>query len=201
MDYSVASSQRRPERFPPRHSFATEQRIPGLGNGVLQDIRGRRESTPKKKGGDFSGQETAELYMAIKNVPGIWRKRRPRYGKRFVWESGGYRTILSKTMQPWFVRNAEAESRKKPDLGAVSIIARLARRCETLNGQEETSWARRKKAIYDLDGTEALFLEAMRESVSFHRDHCTLYRKLLEKERFNPMIIAKRLEKMIENYA
>lgn len=77
--------------------LATEQRIPGLGNGVLQDILWTARIHPKKKAGDFSGQETAELYMAIKNVLRDMAEKGGRDTEKDLYGNpGGYRTILSK---------------------------------------------------------------------------------------------------------
>ncbi|MEN6389913.1 MAG: endonuclease VIII [Syntrophomonas sp.] len=45
--------------------LATEQRIPGLGNGVLQDILYNTGIHPKKKIRDLSGQEQSTLYSAV----------------------------------------------------------------------------------------------------------------------------------------
>jgi len=39
--------------------------------------------------------------------------------------------------------------------------------------------------IYDQKGSETLFLEAMRESIQHHRDHCEFYEKLLKQSDFN----------------
>ena len=43
---------------------------------------------PKKKLADFTGQEIAELYMAVKIFLPIWRKKGKGYGKRPLWKSG-----------------------------------------------------------------------------------------------------------------
>ena len=48
--------------------LATEQRIPGLGNGVLQDILFNAKVHPKKKVADLSPKEKNKLFHSIKNV-------------------------------------------------------------------------------------------------------------------------------------
>ena len=44
--------------------LATEQRIPGLGNGVLQDILWKAKLHPKRKMNTLSGEEKAVMYVA-----------------------------------------------------------------------------------------------------------------------------------------
>jgi len=42
--------------------LATEQRIPGLGNGVLQDILFKAKIHPKRKVADLSEKNKCELF-------------------------------------------------------------------------------------------------------------------------------------------
>jgi formamidopyrimidine-DNA glycosylase len=51
--------------------LATEQRIPGLGNGVLQDILWQARVHPRRKMGDLSAAELNALYAAVKSVPAV----------------------------------------------------------------------------------------------------------------------------------
>ena len=77
--------------------LATEQRIPGLGNGVLQDILWTARIHPKKKVGDFSGREIAGLYMAVRDVLGDMAEKGGRDTEKDLYGNpGGYRTLLSK---------------------------------------------------------------------------------------------------------
>lgn len=46
--------------------LATGQTIPGLGNGVLQDILFQAKMHPKKKASSLSGKQKEELYYAVK---------------------------------------------------------------------------------------------------------------------------------------
>lgn len=48
--------------------LATEQRIPGLGNGVLQDILFKAKLHPKKKVNSLIGSERGILFNSIKNT-------------------------------------------------------------------------------------------------------------------------------------
>ncbi|MGE5374472.1 MAG: DNA-formamidopyrimidine glycosylase family protein [Bacteroidota bacterium] len=77
--------------------LATEQRIPGLGNGVLQDILWTAKIHPKRKMDDLSKKEILQMYHAIKSV----LQKMTRQGGRDTENDlfgcpGGYQTILSK---------------------------------------------------------------------------------------------------------
>jgi len=48
--------------------LATEQRIPGLGNGVLQDILFNAKMHPKKRSGTLSADDQQVLFDSIKNT-------------------------------------------------------------------------------------------------------------------------------------
>ena len=48
--------------------LATEQRIPGLGNGCLQDILFKARMHPKRKLAAWSGEDAARVFSAIKDV-------------------------------------------------------------------------------------------------------------------------------------
>lgn len=48
--------------------LATEQRIPGLGNGVLQDVLFNAKMHPKKKAGTLSAADQQVLFDSIKNT-------------------------------------------------------------------------------------------------------------------------------------
>lgn len=76
--------------------LATEQRIPGLGNGVLQDILWHARIHPKRKVSRLSDKEIEQLYHSIKTVLqemvrlGGRDTEKDLYGK-----SGGYETVMS----------------------------------------------------------------------------------------------------------
>jgi formamidopyrimidine-DNA glycosylase len=77
--------------------LATEQRIPGLGNGVLQDILFAAKIHPKRKISSLSSKEKCGLFHAIKSV----LKEMVRNGGRdtekdLYGNSGGYKTKLCK---------------------------------------------------------------------------------------------------------
>lgn len=77
--------------------LATEQRIPGIGNGVLQDILFNAGIHPKRKKSTLSDFEKAQLFQSLK----ITLKKMTDLGGRdtekdFFGNNGGYKTILSK---------------------------------------------------------------------------------------------------------
>ena len=77
--------------------LATEQRIPGLGNGVLQDILWTTHIHPKKKMGELSDGEIDAMYKAVKRVLAAMTVLGGRDTERDLFgRPGGYQTILSK---------------------------------------------------------------------------------------------------------
>ena len=77
--------------------LATEQRIPGLGNGVLQDILWTAKIHPRKKMADLSAREISQMYRAVKSVLQKMAKQGGRDTETDLFGCpGGYRTILSK---------------------------------------------------------------------------------------------------------
>ncbi|HEY9122367.1 MAG TPA: hypothetical protein VIM80_05165, partial [Brevefilum sp.] len=49
-------------------ALATEQRIPGLGNGCLQDILWQAKLNPRRKTNTLSGDETHKLFITLKHT-------------------------------------------------------------------------------------------------------------------------------------
>jgi formamidopyrimidine-DNA glycosylase len=77
--------------------LATEQRIPGLGNGVLQDILWTARIHPKKKLAMFSDNELDAMYHAVKDVLHKMTVEGGRDTENDLFgQPGGYKTILSK---------------------------------------------------------------------------------------------------------
>ena len=77
--------------------LATEQRIPGLGNGVLQDILFNAKLHPKKKINTLTGKDKEELLDSLKlsltqMVAGGGRDTETDLNGRL----GGYKTVLSR---------------------------------------------------------------------------------------------------------
>ena len=77
--------------------LATEQRIPGLGNGVLQDILFRARIHPKKKMSALSPEEIQNLFTAIKSTLSEMTAKGGRNTEKDLFGcAGGYPSILSK---------------------------------------------------------------------------------------------------------
>ena len=77
--------------------LATEQRIPGLGNGVLQDILFVAGFHPKRKVGSLGDSEKQILFKAIKETLEEMTDRGGRDTERDLFGNpGGYRTKMSK---------------------------------------------------------------------------------------------------------
>lgn len=77
--------------------LATEQRIPGLGNGVLQDILFNAKMHPKKRAGTLSATEQKALFDSIKNILSEMTAKGGRDTENDLFgEPGAYKTKLSK---------------------------------------------------------------------------------------------------------
>jgi len=77
--------------------LATEQRIPGIGNGVLQDILFNAGIHPKRKTSTLSDSDKSRLFQSLKTT----LKKMTDMGGRdtekdLFGNSGGYKTLLSK---------------------------------------------------------------------------------------------------------
>jgi len=77
--------------------LATEQRIPGLGNGVLQDILFNSRMHPKKKVGSMSDDDESVLFKSVKGTLAMMAEKGGRDTEMDIFgRNGGYRTVLSK---------------------------------------------------------------------------------------------------------
>ena len=77
--------------------LATEQRIPGLGNGVVQDILFNAGIHPKRKIETMSDADLERLYTSVKTTLHEMRAEGGRDTERDLFNCyGGYRTKLSK---------------------------------------------------------------------------------------------------------
>lgn len=77
--------------------LATEQRIPGLGNGVLQDILFNARLHPKKKTGTLSRKDRTALFEALESTLSAMAAAGGRDTESDLFgQPGGYRTLLSK---------------------------------------------------------------------------------------------------------
>lgn len=77
--------------------LATEQRIPGVGNGVLQDLLFNAGIHPKRKKSTLSDKDKVDLFKSLKETIKTMTDLRGRdTEKDFFGNEGGYKTILSK---------------------------------------------------------------------------------------------------------
>jgi formamidopyrimidine-DNA glycosylase len=77
--------------------LATEQRIPGLGNGVLQDILWVARIHPRMKMSDLPEKDIQAMFAAVKQVLGEMTAQGGRDTENDLFgRPGGYKTILSK---------------------------------------------------------------------------------------------------------
>ncbi len=75
--------------------LATDQRIPGLGNGVLQDILWTARIHPKRKMADLSAEEIRRLYETAKSLMAEMARLGGRDTEKDLFgRPGGYKTIL-----------------------------------------------------------------------------------------------------------
>lgn len=85
------------ERMSLKGFLATEQRIPGLGNGVLQDILFQARLHPKKKLNTVSDDQRQSLYRAVTETLKTMVRRGGRDTEKLLdGKPGGYRTLLSR---------------------------------------------------------------------------------------------------------
>jgi formamidopyrimidine-DNA glycosylase len=77
--------------------LATKQRIPGLGNGVLQDILFNARVHPKRKLQTLDDEDMQNLFTGIKStLKDMWTRGGRDTEKDLFNRKGGYLTILSK---------------------------------------------------------------------------------------------------------
>ncbi|MFA6939564.1 MAG: endonuclease VIII [Clostridiaceae bacterium] len=77
--------------------LATEQRIPGLGNGVLQDILWKAKIHPKRKISTLNDENKDVLYCMIKAALSEMTKLGGRDTEKDLYgNNGGYKTMMSK---------------------------------------------------------------------------------------------------------
>jgi len=77
--------------------LATEQRIPGLGNGILQDILFNAKTHPKKKVNSLSAGDKEAVFNSIKTTISMMVSKGGRDTELDLFGTpGGYKTILCK---------------------------------------------------------------------------------------------------------
>jgi formamidopyrimidine-DNA glycosylase len=98
--------------------LATEQRIPGLGNGVLQDILWTARIHPRCKMAELSKTEIETMFQTVKLVLAQMTAQGGRDTERDLFgQPGGYKTVLSKNTVDTPCPSCGTMIRKEPYLG------------------------------------------------------------------------------------
>jgi formamidopyrimidine-DNA glycosylase len=96
-DYFAAMLAEAPAALSAKAFLATEQRVPGLGNGVLQDVLWNARLHPRRKVAELSGEEQEGLYDAVTATLAQMAKQGGRDTERDLFGApGGYATVLSR---------------------------------------------------------------------------------------------------------
>ncbi len=107
-----------PKNISMKALLATEQRIPGVGNGVLQDILFNSGIHPRQKKSALTDSRKGQLFNSLKTT----LKRMTDLGGRdtekdLFGQAGGYKTVLSKNTLKSPCPGCGGTIRKEPYLG------------------------------------------------------------------------------------
>jgi formamidopyrimidine-DNA glycosylase len=95
-DYFLSLAADADDKLSAKAFLATEQRIPGLGNGVLQDILFNAGIHPQRKLGSLSDKMRDTLFTCVKDTLTEMTKKQGRNTEKDLYDKpGGYQTILS----------------------------------------------------------------------------------------------------------
>jgi len=98
--------------------LATEQRIPGLGNGVLQDILLNAGIHPKKKMNTLSDEQRRGIFDSVKSTLAAMADDGGRDTERDLFgNQGGYKTKLSKNNTTLLCPNCGGTVKKEAYMG------------------------------------------------------------------------------------
>ena len=107
-----------PENLSLKAFLATGQRIPGLGNGVLQDILFQAQMNPRRPIRTLQEPDWDILYESIRETLGQMTQRGGRDTEKDLFgRPGGYRTILCKNTAGQPCTRCHAAIRKETYLG------------------------------------------------------------------------------------
>lgn len=83
------------QKLPLKAALATEQRIPGLGNGCLQDILWKAKLHPKRRVSTLSSIELQPLFTVLKNTLTKMTRSGGRSTEKDLFGTpGGYQVIM-----------------------------------------------------------------------------------------------------------
>lgn len=95
-DYFMGLVKDAPDKLTVKGLLATEQRIPGLGNGVLQDILFHAKLNPRRKVSSLDEPAIKDLYDSVRQTLKTMTDQGGRdTDKDLFGQEGGYKTILS----------------------------------------------------------------------------------------------------------
>lgn len=110
--------------------LTTQQRIPGLGNGVLQDILFHAGIHPKRKMGKIDKKEYTKLFHSVKNTIAEMTSLGGRDTEKDLFgRAGGYKTILSKNTVGKPCPVCGTAIQKSPYLGGTIYWCPTCQRC------------------------------------------------------------------------
>lgn len=96
-EYFASLRDEKTNKLSAKAFLATEQRIPGLGNGVLQDILYNAGIHPKRKMANVSDEEYSKLFDVVKETLKTMADGGGRDTEKDLFGNpGGYKTYLSK---------------------------------------------------------------------------------------------------------
>jgi len=119
-DYAffVSLVDERTRRLSAKAFLATEQRIPGLGNGVLQDILLNARIHPKKKIATMDDDQLRVLFDSVKSTLSEMTRLGGRDTERDLYGSpGGYKTKLSRNTAGMYCANCGGTVHKEAYMG------------------------------------------------------------------------------------
>ncbi|MBP1745364.1 MAG: Formamidopyrimidine-DNA glycosylase-like protein [Firmicutes bacterium] len=106
--------------------LATEQRIPGLGNGVLQDILFNAGLNPKDKLKQLTGKEKKELFRSLKATLAEMTEEGGRDTEKDLFgKPGGYKTLMSSKSYKYPCHKCKGEIRKEAYMGGSVYYCQL----------------------------------------------------------------------------
>ena len=119
------------QKLPLKAALATEQRIPGLGNGCLQDVLWVAQLHPRRKLNTLTDNEIRQLFSSIKDTLKAMTELGGRSTKKtFLVNLGATRCECVLIRRTSLVRDAALRFSKKPTWVGVSILARFVRKCK-----------------------------------------------------------------------
>lgn len=114
--------------------LVTEQRIPGLGNGVLQDILWNARLHPRRKMNSLEEYEIENLFAALKETLKKMSELRGRDTEKDLFgNAGGYRTVMSKNNQEAICPQCGKDITKENYLGGSIYYCSACQSCQENN--------------------------------------------------------------------